>query len=180
VVASKANLFSLDFHAEQVPNPESRILLGQDVDAMGMRRIKVDWRYTEQDVVTVRKSVALLAADLAASGIGSLEYDPDRVECEMLRYGAYGGHHIGTARMGDDPRRSAVDRNCRIHSVENLYVAGAATFPTSSQANPTLTIVALALRLADYLKRRLRASQFVSLTTEPNGEPSPEVHSRPV
>ncbi len=62
----------------------------------------------------------------------------------MIRYGAYGGHHIGTARMGSDPRTSVVDANCRLHSVRNLYIAGSAVFPTSSQANPTLTIVALA------------------------------------
>ena len=69
-----------------------------------------------------------------------------------MRYGAYGGHHIGTARMGDDPRTSVVDANCRVHGVANLHIASAAVFPTSSQANPTLTVVALALRLADRLR----------------------------
>jgi choline dehydrogenase-like flavoprotein len=75
----------------------------------------------------------------------------------MTRYGAYGGHHIGTARMGDDPRTSVVDADCRVHGVQNLYIASAATFPTSSQANPTLTVVALALRLAEHLRGRHRA-----------------------
>ena len=78
------------------------------------------------------------------------------VEAEMTRYGAYGGHHIGTARMGSDPRSSVVDSDCRVHGVENLYVASSATFPTSSQANPTLTVVALALRLAAHLQRQQR------------------------
>jgi len=70
----------------------------------------------------------------------------------MTRYGAYGGHHIGTARMGTDPRSSVVNSDCRVHGIGNLYIAGSAVFPTSSQANPTLTLVALALRLAARLE----------------------------
>jgi choline dehydrogenase-like flavoprotein len=74
------------------------------------------------------------------------------VEYEMTRYGAYGGHHIGTARMGTNPRDSVTGADCRVHGTDNLYIASAALFPTSSQANPTLTVVALALRLAQHLK----------------------------
>jgi choline dehydrogenase-like flavoprotein len=70
----------------------------------------------------------------------------------MTRYGAYGGHHIGTTRMGTDPRTSVVDAECRVHGIDNLSIASAAVFPTSSQANPTLTVVALALRLAQRLR----------------------------
>jgi choline dehydrogenase-like flavoprotein len=70
----------------------------------------------------------------------------------MTRYGAYGGHHIGTTRMGRDPGSSVVDADCRVHGVGNLSIASAAVFPTSSQANPTLTVVALALRLAGRLR----------------------------
>jgi choline dehydrogenase-like flavoprotein len=76
----------------------------------------------------------------------------------MTRYGAYGGHHIGTARMGNDPRTSVVDANCRVHGVRNLHVASAAVFPTSSQANPTLTVVALSLRLAERIKALMQAA----------------------
>ena len=162
VVASKANLFSLDFIAEQVPNPESRVTLDRGTDSLGVPRLKVDWRYTRQDVETVKTAVALLAEDFRRSGVGTLTYDPDTVETEMIRYGAYGGHHIGTARMGDDPRTSVVDRNCRVHGIENLFISSAATFPTSSQANPTLTIVALALRLAEHLQGKLGGSNFAT------------------
>ena len=153
IIRSRANLYSLDFHAEQQPNPSSRIRLGHDVDVLHVPRLLVDWRYTEGDLDTVRRSIALLAADLAHSGVGRLEYDPESVEAEMTRYGAYDGHHIGTARMGTDPRSSVVDADCRVHGVSNLFIASSAVFPTSSQANPTLTIVALALRLATHLKR---------------------------
>jgi choline dehydrogenase-like flavoprotein len=163
VVASKANLFSLDFHGEQVPNPESRVTLDTTTDAMGFPRIQIDWRYTRQDVDTISRSVEMLAEDFKCSGVGSLNYDPGSVEQEMIRYGAYGGHHLGTARMGTDPRTSVVDRHCRVHGVGNLFISSAATFPTSSQANPTLTIVALALRLAKHLSSELRASNSAGL-----------------
>ena len=168
VVASKANLFSLDFHGEQVPNPDSRVMLDADRDALGVPRLKIDWRYTQQDIETISTSVRLLAEDIERSGVGTFNYDPDTVEAEMIRYGAYGGHHLGTARMGSDPRTSVVDAQCRVHGVENLFIASAATFPTSSQANPTLTIVALALRLAKHLAHQLRVASSPSVNTAPS------------
>jgi choline dehydrogenase-like flavoprotein len=155
VVRSKTNVFSLDFHAEQIPNPLSRITLTSTRDALGLPRLNVDWRYTPDDVRTVSTSMALLARDVESSGVGRLTYEPENVELEMTRYGAYGGHHIGTTRMGVDPRTSVVDPDCRVHGVDNLYIAGASVFPTSSQANPTLTVVALALRLASHLTLRV-------------------------
>jgi choline dehydrogenase-like flavoprotein len=157
ILKSRANLYSIDFHAEQQPNAGSRITLGSEPDALGMPRVHVDWQYTANDVATVKGALALLAQDFAGAGVGELEYQPESVEYEMTRYGAYGGHHIGTARMGSDAATSVVNADCRVHGIDNLYIAGAATFPTSSQANPTLTIVALALRLAQHLKERLRA-----------------------
>ena len=151
VVTPRSGDYSLDFHAEQLPNRDSRVRLGDDRDAYGMRRLVADWRYGAGDVATVRTALDLLARDLERSGCGRFDYDADAVETEMVRFGAYPGHHIGTARMGDDPRTSMVDADCRVHGVANLHLAGASVFPTSSQANPTLTAVALALRLADRL-----------------------------
>jgi choline dehydrogenase-like flavoprotein len=159
IIKSKANLYSLDFHAEQQPNPSSRVGLATQEDALGMPRISVDWRYTAADVDTVSRSIALLAEDFRQSGIATFDYDPESVETEMTRYGAYGGHHIGTARMGTDPRSSVVNSDCRVHGVRNLFIAGAATFPTSSQANPTLTVIALALRLSAHLKDVMKRPQ---------------------
>jgi choline dehydrogenase-like flavoprotein len=164
IIRSRANLYSLDFHAEQQPNPDSRIRLSDSVDVFKMPRILVDWRYTPGDLDTTRRAIALLASDLESSGVGRLEYDPDLVELEMTRYGAYDGHHIGTARMGVDPRSSVVDPNCRVHGVQNLFIASSAVFPTSSQANPTLTIVALALRLASHLVALQASSRNASGT----------------
>lgn len=167
IVHPGAPRYSLDFHAEQEPNPDSRVTLGEDRDALGMRRLHVDWRYTARDLHTVKAALNELALQFQAWGHGRFDYDPEQVEREMVRYGAYGGHHIGTARMGGDPRSSVVDADCRLHEADNLYLAGSAVFPTSSQANPTLTIVAMALRLADHLKVRLKRSVTDVVTEEP-------------
>lgn len=152
VLKNRTNLFSLDVHGEQAPNPESRVTLTSDKDAMGMLRTRVDWRYSDIDIVSVDKMLALMASEFKRCGVGELTYDPSTLAEDLTMYGAYGGHHIGTARMGTDARTSVVNADGRLHDVGNLYVASAATFPTSSQANPTLTIVALALRLAAHLK----------------------------
>lgn len=156
IIKPKANLFSLDFHAEQQPNPESRVELMREADALGMPKLRVDWRYTTVDVDTVSRSIALLAREIERGALGTFAYDPAAVEFEMTRYGAYGGHHIGTARMGTDPAHSVVDADCRVHGVSNLSIASSAVFPTSSQANPTLTVVALSLRLAARMRELVR------------------------
>lgn len=154
VVTPKNHSYSLDVHAEQLPNPASRVMLGPGRDALGEPRLHIDWRYTRRDVETVQRALALFARDIGHLDGGRFEYNPQGVEMEMTRYGAYGGHHLGTARMGRDPRTSVTDAQGRVHGVHNLYVAGTALFPTSGQANPTLTLVALALRTADHLKQR--------------------------
>ena len=97
----------------------------------------------------------LVAEELGRLGLGHLRYDdwllasdapwpPVPIKC----------HHIGTTRMSDDPRRGVVDRECRVHGIENLWIAGSSVFPTSGFANPTLTILALTLRLASQLQGR--------------------------
>ncbi len=152
IVAPRDGRYSLDFHAEQEPNPLSRVSVTHDTDALGLPRLLVDWRHTALDMHTIRASLAALAGQLVRCGAGEFIYDPEEVELAALQDGAYGGHHIGTARMSANARSGVVDANCRIHGLTNLFVAGSAVFPTSGQANPTLTIVALALRLADHLK----------------------------
>lgn len=153
VIPSRTNRFSLDFHAEQAPNPDSRITLTEARDALGMPRIRIDWRHSAWDIDTVRRSLAVIRDELARTGCGRLDYDDATVAEEALRYGAYGGHHLGTARMSASAETGVVDADLRVHGVANLSIASGAVFPTSSQANPTLTIVALAVRLA----RRLAA-----------------------
>ncbi len=166
IVKSTAGHYSLDFHAEQEPCAVSRVGLAEERDALGMQKLLIDWRYTPQDVATVREAVRLLAEDIGRCAIGVLEYDPASIEVEITRYGAYGGHHLGTTRMGTDPRSSVVDADCRVHAVDNLFIAGGAVFPTSSQANPTLTIVALAVRLAAYLRSAAAAERATVISAD--------------
>jgi choline dehydrogenase-like flavoprotein len=162
-VVPRCGDFTLDIHAEQLPNPDSRITLGCDTDRFGVPQIRIDWRYRSEDIRTVRVAMALIAEAVAANGHGTLSFDPDAVEADILRDGAYGGHHLGTARMSESPATGVVDAQCRVHDVDNLYIASGAVFPTSGQANPTLTIIALAVRLAEHLAARLAAPDRMTL-----------------
>ncbi|ARV20394.1 6'''-hydroxyparomomycin C oxidase [Curvibacter sp. AEP1-3] len=151
ILRNKTNRFSLEVHAEQVPRADSRVTLLDSKDALGMPRVKVDWRYSPEDIETVRKTLRAISEEFSNSGVGTFEFDERTLESDLLRFGAYGGHHVGTARMGLDPKTSVVDANCFVHGVANLSVASSAVFPTSSQANPTLAIVAISLRLANHI-----------------------------
>jgi nucleoside-diphosphate-sugar epimerase/choline dehydrogenase-like flavoprotein len=151
---SREGRYPLEFHAEQAPNPNSRVTLTDQRDAYGMPRLKVDWQVTPLDFATVRKSYQLMASELERTGTGRLTFDDAGLEAAVLKAGAYGGHHSGTARMAASPADGVVDGDCRVHGTDNLYIASSAVLPTSSQANPTLTILALALRLADHLESR--------------------------
>jgi hypothetical protein len=164
VVASpRSQCYTLDFHSEQVPNPNSRISLSAQCDRLGMPRLHVDWRYTSLDVRTVAESFRVIAEELERTRVGRLSFVDEEVERAIIREGAYSGHHIGTTRMSDNPAQGVADRDCRVHGLENLYIASSSVFPTSSQANPTLTIVALALRLADHIKSKTERHSQLSV-----------------
>jgi choline dehydrogenase-like flavoprotein len=146
-------------HSEQLPNPASRITLSTETDCFGVPQPRIDWRYLPADIRSVQVTLAIFAQALAVGAHGELTFNPDHVEAEILRDGAYGGHHLGTTRMSPSPRTGVVDSDCRVHGVTNLFVASGAVFTTSGQANPTLTIIALALRLADHLRTRALAQE---------------------
>ena len=148
--------------AEQVPNRDSRITLAGEKDALGMPRARIDWRLSEQDRRTFAQMPDLLAAEFGRLGIGRVHKSPWLDEDALYLYrGDFsrilepGRHHSGTTKMAHDPARGVVDADCQVFGVSNLSVAGSSVFPTIGSANPTLTIVALALRLADHLKDRL-------------------------
>ncbi|MCW2573836.1 MAG: dependent oxidoreductase [Frankiales bacterium] len=155
ILRNRSNRFSLELHGEQAPRADSRVTLAAATDSLGMPQLRVDWRYSTQDVESLRRTLDLIAQEFERTQAGRLEYKADMLEEDLLRFGAYGGHHIGTTRMGADPRTSVVDRDCRVHSVRNLFVAGSSVFPTSSQANPTLTLIAVSLRLGQHLSKVL-------------------------
>ncbi|MGB5833876.1 MAG: GMC family oxidoreductase [Thiohalocapsa sp.] len=136
---------------EQAPNLDSRVLLGDEVDALGLRRTRLDWRLTEHDRRSLVANIESLGREFAAAGIGRMIVRlPDDGRWEPVVSG--GSHHMGTTRMSDDPKRGVVDGDCRVHGIDNLYVAGSSVFPVSGSANPTLNLLALAYRLVDHLK----------------------------
>lgn len=146
--------------AEQAPDPQSRITLGYERDPLGVPRVRVDWRLSLADKQSVRHAQEVVGLQLERAGIGRLEPEPwllrDDTEWGPRLSGGF--HHLGTARMADDPRCGVVDRNCRVHGLANLYVADSSVFPTGGYANPTLTAVAVALRAADHIKREVLAA----------------------
>jgi choline dehydrogenase-like flavoprotein len=146
----------VDLNFEPRPNPDSRVMLDTTTDANGQRRVKLDWRLTDTDRRTATRALDAIAHEFGRLGLGRtrirLDVGNDRPWPAELKGS---DHHSGTARMSETPKSGVVDANCRVHSVQNLYVAGSAVFPTIGYANPTLTIVALALRLADHLERLL-------------------------
>ncbi len=155
VLGSPTGEYALEFHAEQAPNPDSRLTLSEARDQLGQRRLRVDWRMTEQDAQSLKGAYGVLAAELARTGTGVLKYEPDDVVARARAEGAYGGHHIGAARMSAAPGDGVVDSQCRVHGIGNLHMASTAVFPTSGQANPTLTLLALTQRLAARLRHEI-------------------------
>jgi choline dehydrogenase-like flavoprotein len=149
--------FNLITRQEQAPNPNSRITLARDRDAMGMLRVRLDWRLTDLDRRTFRAFYEALGTELGRSGLGRVQL----LDWVVASDGAWpsflsgGWHHMGTTRMHADPKHGVVDADCRVHGLANLSVAGAAVFPTAGAANPTLTLVAMSLRLSDHLKTKL-------------------------
>jgi choline dehydrogenase-like flavoprotein len=146
--------FPLEFNSEQTPDPSNRITLQDDLDRHGMPRVHIAWRVGEQDARAVLRAFQLLRESLQRSGAGQLQID-DQLLAAQINRSIPLGHHIGTARMAASPGEGVVDGNCAVFGLRNLYVASSAVFPTCSHANPTLTIVALALRLARRLHSRL-------------------------
>lgn len=144
---------------EQAPNPESRLTLDWSRrDALGMPRINLDWRLSSIDKESVIRSQQIVGNRLEIAGLGRLvPEEPFTDDSPDWGPGLRGGHHhLGTARMSHNPRTGVVDGNGRAHTVTNLYLADSAVFPTSGFANPMLTIVAWALRLADHVGHTYR------------------------
>lgn len=144
-------IFRVFNQMEQIPLPESRLDLSDHKDRFGVNQLRTDWRIDCREKESLCRLHRLVQEKLALQQAGSLEseLDPLADAWPIVRDSA---HHLGTTRMHADPKRGVTDPNGRVHSVRNLYVSGGSVFPTSGHANPTLTIVALAVRLADHLK----------------------------
>ena len=147
---------SLSIAAEQALDPESRVRLSDDTDRFGLRRIELDWRVGELDYRTIQTATMAFGKLLAERNVGRLKMADWLVDGEGTMPGTdvaqvIGPHHMCTTRMSNSPRYGVVDRDCRVHGMHNLYIGGSSVFATGGYANPTFTIVQLALRMADHL-----------------------------
>jgi choline dehydrogenase-like flavoprotein len=148
--------FPLEFNTEQTPDPSNRITLRGDRDRHGIPRVHIAWRVGDQDAAAALRAFGLLRESLERSGTAELQFNNELLADEIARSVPL-GHHMGTARMAASPNSGVVDGNCAVFGLPNLYVASSAVFPTCGYANPTLTIVALAMRLAQHLRSRLES-----------------------
>ncbi|HLF71762.1 MAG TPA: GMC family oxidoreductase [Dehalococcoidia bacterium] len=151
--------FSVELQTELAPDPANRVVLGDDRDAFGRPLAGVYWKWGETDRRSLRRVQELLVTAFADSGLGVLRLPAGEATSNVTSpAGIF--HHMGTTRMHADPARGVVDADCRVHGVENLFVAGSSVFPTGGYANPTLTIVALSIRLADQIKALMRSRRI--------------------
>jgi len=124
-------------------------------DRLGVRKLKLDWRIGELERRTLYEYIRTVASEFERLGLGSFDlrqvaFLDDSVAWVRMAHDS--AHHMGTTRMHESPQQGVVDPDCRVHGVDNLYIASSAVFPTSARSNPTLTILALCLRMADRLK----------------------------
>ena len=145
------------YYFEMVPNPDSRVRLTDTVDPVfGQRQTRITWELGPGDELTYNQTTALFKAAVKELG-GDVSFASwEEVKSQLVD----NGHHIGTTRMSDDPTQGVVDRNLKVHSLDNLYVAGSSVYPSTDVPNPTFTIITLSIRLADHVTKRLYSRRF--------------------
>lgn len=143
--------------AEQLPNPQSRVVLSNEKDELGIPRANLHWALSPIDKKTVFNINKLLGQQIGAAGIGRVKLRDFLLDgdVQLPDYTSGGWHHLGTTRMSEDPKKGVVDANCKIHGIDNLYVAGSSCYATGGAVNPTLTVVAISLRLANHIKEKM-------------------------
>jgi len=144
--------FNLNYHIEQSPSPENRVTLSNELDMNGQPLAALHWTVSDIEATSVEQLHDEVISLLKQKECGKLIWkDGTRPDFKNIPLGD-SSHHMGTTRMGHDEATSVVDNNCKVYGTQNLFIAGSSVFPTSGYANPTFTLVALAIRLADHLK----------------------------
>ena len=161
--ARRYGVFEVLLHTEQSPEQENRITLSDQRDRLGSRKARLHWRWGEQAIDSIRRAQRILAMELEKAGVGRLKLRSAQGRPCLIHAGLH--HHTGTTRMHTDPRQGVVNEHMRVHGIANLFIAGCSVFPTSGFINPTLTSMALAIRLADYLKGEVSVSTRVQVTS---------------
>lgn len=150
--------FQLNTRIEQAPNPNSRVTLMAEKDELGVPRVNLHWELTALDKRSVRKIHQLIGQQFGIAGLGRVKLESflrDENDDTFPDSTNGGWHHMGTTRMSEDPKKGVVNADCRVHGISNLFVAGSACYATSGAPNPTLTLVALSLRLSDHIKSKI-------------------------
>jgi choline dehydrogenase-like flavoprotein len=144
------SLFEIFYQLEQAPNPNNRVMLSSERDALGQNKTELHWKLNPIDIDNACHVQEIWAEEFAKANLGELQFakkgEPLKYENPAMH------HHMGTTRMHQDPKQGVVDENCKVHGISNLFIAGSSVFPTSGYANPTLTIIALTIKLADRIK----------------------------
>jgi choline dehydrogenase-like flavoprotein len=153
--------YELFTRIEQSPNPSSRVFLDEQRDALGVPRANLNWQLTPLEKTSIRSLYELIGQQAGLAEVGRvrlMEWLQDMDDNSWPSFLGGGWHHMGTTRMQNDPTKGVVDANCRVHNMKNLFVAGSSCFATSGAPNPTLTLIALTLRLSDHLKSIAKTS----------------------
>jgi choline dehydrogenase-like flavoprotein len=151
--------YQLFTRMEQAPNPSSRITLDTEKDSLGMPRAILNWELTSLEKNSLRKINEIIGEEVGRASIGRVrlyDYLEEEKDATWPSFTGGGWHHMGTTRMSDDPKQGVVDVNCKVHGIDNLYMAGSSNYVTAGAVNPTLTLIALTIRLSDHLKEKIR------------------------
>lgn len=144
--------FELVAPTEQAPHPDNRVTLSKKKDKLGCPQVKLTNYWNEIDKDSVRRALATYSNAFKDAGLGYTKFS----DFEDLEVAMSSHHNMGTTRMNENPKLGVVDPNCKVHGISNLFMAGGSVFPTGGFANPTLTMIALAIRLADHLKDKMK------------------------
>lgn len=147
----------LSVSVEQPPNKESSIILSDKRDALGQKTAVMDWRIGAPEVEAMQLFISEFSAAMEDAKLGKLELEPhvaQRNSEEMIRRMCDQNHHIGATRMATEMQQGVVDQNLKVFGADNVYVCSSSVFPTGGFSNPTHTILALAIRLADHLSEK--------------------------
>ena len=159
IPASGSNSYQCFTRIEQAPNPSSRVTLDTEKDGLGVPRASLHWELTDFEKRSIRKIYELLGEEVGRAGVGRIKLMDYLVDTNDQSWPAFTGggwHHMGTTRMSEDPKQGVVDANCKVHGISNLFIAGSSCFTTAGAPNPTLTLVALTLRLSDHVKESMK------------------------
>lgn len=154
------NVYDIRIMSESKPNINSCIVMKEDKDEYGIYKFKLKWSVSYEDKLSISKTAELLKKDIKSQNdlfvdLFSWVREPEGDWGQHLNVRPHFGHHMGTTRMSEDESCGVVDSNCKVFGIKNLYIAGSSVFPTYGYANPTITIVALSIRLAAKIKRLL-------------------------